>query len=82
MRIRELTEDQCEAVVTELIAEHHLETYEDMSSMLRKISIACEYMLKYNNAPLDDIERKNLTTLQKQLNEDAKMMFECDPYYR
>ena len=82
MRIRELTQEQCEATVNELITEYHLETYEDMSSMLRKISIACEYMLKYNNAPIDDIERKNLTILQKQLNEDAKMMLECDEYFR
>lgn len=76
------TEDEELSIVDEAIAEYHLETYEDFADMLNRLAIITDYLLKYNEAPMDDVEKNNLEILRAALPMCADLMFKCDPYYR
>lgn len=76
------TEDEELSIVDEAIAKYHLETYEDFADMLNRLAIITDYCLKYNEAPMDDVEKNNLEILRAALPICADMMLKCDPYDR
>lgn len=76
------TEEEELRIIDEARTEYYLETYEDFAGMLNRLAFITDYCLKYNEAPMDDVEKNNLEILRAALPICADMMFKCDPYYR
>lgn len=77
-----LSEELELSIFNELRKNYNLETYTDYANMLRKMAISLDYMIQYNNAPMDDVEHNNLETLVELLDICTSLMSNCDPMYR
>lgn len=80
--IERLTPDDKLAVCDELREVHYLETYLDMAGMCKKLAISVDFILKHNNAPMDNVEKNSLETLRELLPLCAHLFIQSDDYYR
>lgn len=76
------TEEDEMNVCEELRTTYNLETYEDFALMLKKIALVTDFLLTYNEAPMEDVEQSNLSRLRELLPVCSQMMIDCDEYYR
>lgn len=82
--------DQCSQIFYDLIENHHIETYEDASTMcraLRDYAIACLSAEDTDDAvwdipERDSVTRQNLTHVVHLLEVCSSLFIESDDYYR
>lgn len=82
INVKNLKEDEEMQVCEELRENHGIETYLDMSQMCNDLAIVTDFMLRYNNAPMYDVEKNSLETLRELLPICAHLFVQSDSYYR
>ena len=82
INIDAMTPDEKLEVCDKLREDHHIETYIDMADMCTNLAISTDFILKHNNAPMDDVEKNSLETLRTLLPLCSHLFVQCDYYYR
>ena len=82
IKLSNLTEEEEMQICEELRESQGIETYLDMSKMCNNLAVVVDFMLRYNNAPMDDVEKNSLETLRELLPICGHLFVQSDDYYR